>query len=69
MVDFAAQWSGRLRLSMNNLPGAAAGESAHPFLFLLLNLPFGITNGYIIVVVPFFSDQSRFAGPHGSFHH
>lgn len=58
MVDFAAQWSGRLRLSMNNLPGAAAGESAHPFLFLLLNLPFGITNGYIIVVVPFLATRA-----------
>lgn len=30
-----------------------AGKSPHPVIFLLLNLPFGITTGYIIVAVPF----------------
>lgn len=29
------------------------GDSAHPSIFLLLNLPFRITSGYIVVVVPF----------------
>ena len=28
-------------------------ESPHPIIFLLLNLPFGITTGYITVAVPF----------------
>ena len=28
-------------------------NSPHPSVFLLLNLPFGITSGYIVVVVPF----------------
>ena len=29
------------------------GDSPHPSIFLLLNLPFGITGGYITVVVPY----------------
>ena len=29
------------------------GKSPHPAIFLFLNLPFGITTGYIIVAVPF----------------
>src|SRR5262245_11153445 len=29
------------------------GDSMHPSVFLLLNLPFGITGGYITVVVPY----------------
>jgi len=29
------------------------GDSPHPSVFLLLNLPFGITGGYITVVVPY----------------
>jgi MFS transporter, PAT family, beta-lactamase induction signal transducer AmpG len=28
-------------------------NSPHPSVFLLLNLPFGITSGYIVVAVPF----------------
>jgi len=31
----------------------SSGDSPHPFIFLLLNLPFGITGGYITVVVPY----------------
>ena len=33
-------------------------ESPHPVIFLLLNLPFGITTGYIIVAVPFLSTRA-----------
>jgi MFS family permease len=33
-------------------------ESPHPVIFLLLNLPFGITTGYIIVAVPFLSTKA-----------
>ena len=29
------------------------GGSTHPSVFFLLNLPFGITGGYITVVVPY----------------
>jgi hypothetical protein len=32
---------------------ASHGGSPHPSIFLLLNLPFGITGGYITVVVPY----------------
>lgn len=28
-------------------------DSPHPSIFLLLNLPFGITGGYITIVVPY----------------
>ena len=29
------------------------GDSPHPSIFLLLNLPFGITGGYVTIVVPY----------------
>jgi len=32
---------------------SSSGDSPHPSIFLLLNLPFGITSGYITVVVPY----------------
>src|SRR5690242_11869409 len=38
------------------MPKAVANNnvhSPHPSVFLLLNLPFGITSGYIVVAIPF----------------
>jgi PAT family beta-lactamase induction signal transducer AmpG len=36
-----------------NVEVPSCGDSPHPSIFLLLNLPFGITGGYITVVVPY----------------
>ena len=36
----------------------SVGGSPHPVIFLLLNLPFGITTGYIIVAVPFLATRA-----------
>lgn len=36
----------------------SVNNSPHPFIFLLLNLPFGITTGYIIVAVPFLATRA-----------
>jgi MFS family permease len=36
-----------------NVEVRSCGDSPHPSIFLLLNLPFGITGGYITVVVPY----------------
>jgi hypothetical protein len=33
-------------------------DSAHASIFLLLNLPFGITSGYIVVAVPFLATKA-----------
>jgi MFS transporter, PAT family, beta-lactamase induction signal transducer AmpG len=40
-----------MRVSATDVP--SHGDSPHPSIFLLLNLPFGITSRYIVVVVPF----------------
>jgi len=40
-------------LSMSNTVGRHSAHSPHPSVFLLLNLPFGITSGYIVVAIPF----------------
>lgn len=40
-----------MRTSVTETSGR--GDSPHPSIFLLLNLPFGITGGYITVVVPY----------------
>ena len=36
-----------------NVEVRSCGDSPHPSIFLLLNLPFGMTGGYITVVVPY----------------
>src|SRR5689334_11955655 len=38
---------------MANAGANDCAHSPHPAVFLLLNLPFGITSGYIVVAVPF----------------
>ena len=52
-------WGERLRSAEEaNLFKHSVNSSPHPFIFLLLNLPFGITTGYIIVAVPFLAARA-----------